>query len=268
MRVACVVMQRNEADCLEPWLRYHGYLFGYKNLFVIDHGSELPAVIKILARYERFGVHVDRLPATADYRRKGEFVSAALQRADATGLFDIMLPLDCDEFVVMRDEAGAACCRRATLLAYLQELADEDAILTVGENFLNTLGHPGLFFALPYRKVFFTRGSYGIVDHGSHSGKSRRSDKTRPTRLVYVHFHHKRYATQRAMAREKLRPFVDVDDPVALAAFRGVGWHLVGHLLKSEAEYRSIMRPESMSIAFPAFVELLRALAIDPLFCE
>jgi hypothetical protein len=49
MRVACVVMQRNETDCLEPWLRYHGYLFGYKNLFVIDHGSELPAVRQILA---------------------------------------------------------------------------------------------------------------------------------------------------------------------------------------------------------------------------
>jgi hypothetical protein len=268
MRVACVVMQRNETECLEPWLRYHGYLFGYKNLFVIDHGSELPAVRQVLARYERFGVHVDRLPARADYRRKGEFVSAALRRADATGLYDILLPLDCDEFVVMRDEAGAPCCRRAALLDYLQLLAGESAMLTVNENFLNTLGHPGLFFALPYPKIFFTRGGCGTVDHGSHTGTSPRTDRTRRTRLVYVHFHHKRYETQRAMAREKLLPFVDVDDPVALAAFRGVGWHLVGHLLKTEMEYRSIMRREPVSIAFPAFIELLRALAIDPLFCE
>ena len=33
MRVACVMMQRNEINALEPWLRYHSYLFGIENLY-------------------------------------------------------------------------------------------------------------------------------------------------------------------------------------------------------------------------------------------
>ena len=39
MRVACVTMQKNEDLCLEPWILYHGYLFGFENIFILDHNS-------------------------------------------------------------------------------------------------------------------------------------------------------------------------------------------------------------------------------------
>ena len=39
-KVACVMMQKDEAILLEPWLTYHGHLFGLENLFVIDDGSD------------------------------------------------------------------------------------------------------------------------------------------------------------------------------------------------------------------------------------
>ena len=71
MRVCCVMMQRNEVNALEPWLRYHAHLFGLENLCVIDHGSDHPAVIATLAAYEAQGLQLRRLPAEADYRRKG-----------------------------------------------------------------------------------------------------------------------------------------------------------------------------------------------------
>jgi hypothetical protein len=268
MRVACVMMQRNEEDCLEPWLRYHGYLFGYYNLFVLDHGSTSPAVLQTLERFRRLGVHVSALPPDADYRFKGEYVGAALRQADATGLYDFLLPLDCDEFVVMRDATGAPACARDELLAYFESLADETAMLEVKENFLNTLGHPSVFFALPYQKVFFTRGGCGTVDHGSHQGTSPRSTEAKPTRLVYVHFHHKPYAKLNALSRDKLLPYVDVDNRNELTAFRGTGWHLVLNLLRTEQEYMSIMVPGGLSIDFPEIVTLFNAIGIDPRFCE
>lgn len=75
-------MQRNEDVCLDPWLIWHGHLFGYENLFVVDHGSDHPAVLECLLRAEARGTHVVRLPAAADYRLKGDFVTQVLRYAD------------------------------------------------------------------------------------------------------------------------------------------------------------------------------------------
>lgn len=269
MRVACVVMQRNETLCLHPWLAYHGYLFGHDNLFVIDHGSDNRVVRETLAMFERLGVHVRRLPASADYTQKGVFVSEALASADATGLYDVLLPLDCDEFVVMRDGASRPTCDKQSLLSYLAGLSHETAPLLVKENFLNILGCPDGFgfWALPYQKVFFTGGHAGVVDHGSHRCISS-IEPALPTRLVHAHFHHKPHALQMQMAREKLLPFVDVNDTAALNAFMGAGSHLVPHLLKSEAEYNAIMTPDSRSIKFPELASLFERLGIEPRFAE
>ena len=35
-KVACFMMQKNEQTLLEPWLIYHGHLFGFENLYVWD----------------------------------------------------------------------------------------------------------------------------------------------------------------------------------------------------------------------------------------
>jgi hypothetical protein len=268
MRIACIVMQRNEDLCLHPWLVYHGHLFGYENLFVIDHGSDRTDVKATLSAFEARGVHVARLPAAADYRAKGEFVSEMMARADETADYDFLLPLDCDEFVTMRDAAGQPSCDRDALHDYLRTLADETAPLQVRENFLNMLGHRDTFFALPYQKVFFTGGNVGVVDHGSHFCTSAPNTPMVPTRLVHAHFHHKAFDIQLQMAREKLLPYVDVDDRVALEAYCGTGWHLVSHMLKTEDEYMRIMRPDARCIQFPALNALFERLGVDPGFAE
>jgi hypothetical protein len=82
MRVACVIMQRREAGGLEPWPRYHGYLFGYSGLFVMEPLSDDPAV------------------------------SSPLRRFDQSGLFDIPIPLDGDAFIAICE--GERTLRRLT----------------------------------------------------------------------------------------------------------------------------------------------------------
>jgi hypothetical protein len=112
--VACVMMQRDENELLEPWLVYHGYLFGYENLSVIDHGSVSPKVRDVLERYERLGVYVDRSHTdTIAYSRKAEIMGARLRELDGLRKFDFLFPLDCDEFVARRSESGFTCNREA-----------------------------------------------------------------------------------------------------------------------------------------------------------
>lgn len=265
MKVACVMMQRNEERCLDPWLCNQGYLFGDENLFVVDHHSDNPDVLSTLQAFSDRGGHVMRVPATADYRQKGEFVSYAMRQVEAG--YDFVLPLDCDEFVEMRQADGHATCSRDRLIAYFSSLRPATTIFEVRENFFNMLGYPKLFFALPYKKVFFRGGYCGVVDRGSHR-PVRSSAQVERTRIVYVHFHHKSFERYRQTAQEKLRPFVDVHNSAALAEFRGPGWHLVTHLQKTEQEFYAIMQPDNRCFEFFELYEKFLDLGLDPKFCE
>jgi hypothetical protein len=264
MRVACVMMQRNEDRCLAPWIAYHTHLFGVENLFIIDHGSDDAGVKATLARFAAAGGKIVPLPATADFRHKGSFVSAALARVDAMRCHDLLFPLDCDEFMMIRDETGAPTCERAAILDYLAGLRDIAAPLLVIENFLNTQHNPEGFWPEPYRKVFFPGGHAGAVDEGAHHCISSTAPEV-VTRVAYAHYHHKPYAVQLRMSREKLRAYVDVEDRAALSAYRGIGWHLVAHVLKTEAEYLAGMTEGSLRI--PQLAALFASLGIDPRFC-
>jgi hypothetical protein len=265
MKIACVMMQRNEDKCLEPWLRYHGHLFGYDSLFVIDHNSDDPGVLATLKAFIGCGGHVMRLPPAADYRRKGDFVSYAMKQAEFG--HDFVLPLDCDEFVAMRLADGRATCAREHLAAYFASLPADGTAFEVGENFLNMLGHPKQFFALPYKKVFFRGGHCGVVDHGSHTAIWAPVPVAQ-TRLAYVHFHHKSFERYCRSAKEQLRPFVDVNDAAALETYRGPGWHMVTHLNKTAQEFYAIMTPDSRCFEFLELYETLLELGIDPAFCD
>jgi hypothetical protein len=261
------MMHRNEVNSLEPWLRYHAYLFGLDNLTVIDHGSEHPAAIATLAAFEEKGLHVVRLPATADFKRKGEFVTQVIQILDALRIYDILLPLDCDEFLALRDESGQYLCARDAILDYLATLKGRETILEVKENLINFLGAPGKFMPLPYQKVFFAGGQCGVLDEGAHQDLSGRDRAAEVTRLVYIHFHHRPYAQQIEASLEKLRSYVDVEDPAALQAFRGPGWHLVPHILRGEAVYVDMMK-HGERVEVIGLLALFDELGIDPLFTE
>lgn len=264
MRAACVTMQRNEERCLLPWLLWHGDLFGFENLYVIDHGSEHPQVRETLRQFEARGVHVVPLPATADYRSKGDLTTQICRFADAAQNYDFIIPLDCDEFVTMRDAAGRPSAAREEILCYLETLPGE--VFQVSENFLNILGHRDVFFALRYAKIFFRGGHVHPLDHGLHHCLD--NFPATPTRLAYVHFHHKIFARQREMSLEKLRPYAEVNDAAALAAYRGTGWHLVDHVLGTEAAYLAIMRPDHRCIVFPELNARFESLGIDADFCQ
>ena len=72
MNIAILMMQKNESELLDKWLRYHGYLVGFENLYVYDNGSESQEIISLLEKYQQFGVNVDfEHNQRADFEGKG-----------------------------------------------------------------------------------------------------------------------------------------------------------------------------------------------------
>lgn len=266
MRIACVNMQKNEAHCLEPWVQYHGHLFGFENLFIIDHCSDAPKTVEALKRFEANGVSVVRLPKEANYQDKGLFVATEIQRIEKLTHFDFVFPIDCDEFLFLRTSENTVTCERTAILRYLERFRGFKGILKIKENLLHILGQPGYFWSQPYQKVFFASGECVSLDHGSHIGEARSGDASEMTDLAYAHFHFKPYRIDQELSREKLRPWVDVNDLEAVRSFEGPGSHLKGHLLASEEEYYSGFRVDQNAIYFDELVKLFNLLGIDPNF--
>lgn len=262
-------MQRNEVNALEPWILYHASLFGIKNLCVIDHGSTHPKVVNTLDWYEAEGVRVIRLPPNTDYRAKGDLVTAQLREMEAYNAYDFLFPIDCDEFLALRRGDGSFTCVREEVLDYLQTYLGRPEVFQIKQNLVNILGQPGLFLPLPYQKVFFSSGHLGIVDHGSHMDVSGRDVSSIETNLIYLHFHHKPWAQQVNAGKEKLRAFVDVNNPEALAAFRGPGWHLLSHINEGEEAYHRIMTEAiPWLVSVNGLLQLFEKLGVNPLFFE
>lgn len=262
-------MQRNEVNALEPWILYHASLFGMENLCIIDHGSTHPHVLNTLSWYEPEGVRVIRLPPNADYRAKGDFVTAQMQEMAARNIYDFLLPIDCDEFFALRRGDGNFTCSHEEVFDCLQPYKGRSEVFEIKQNLVNILGQPGLFLPLPYQKVFFSADHVGIVDHGSHTDTSGRCAESIETPFVYLHFHHKPWVQQINASKEKLRAFVNVEDPDALAAFHGPGWHLLSHMNEGEEAYLRIMAEAvPYLVNVDGLLQLFEKLGISPLFFE
>ena len=67
MRVKIFTMVKNEDDIIEDWINYHGKIFGYKNLHIIDNYSN-DDTYNILLKYKSKGIHIYR---EHDYKIKG-----------------------------------------------------------------------------------------------------------------------------------------------------------------------------------------------------
>jgi hypothetical protein len=259
-------MQKNEEHCLEPWLRYHGYLFGFENIVIIDHHSNSSKVVKLLEQYKNFGINVIYLPENASFQDKGVIVAAEIHRIEELKKIDFVFPIDCDEFLFLKRGNHTESCSRDKIYEYLYQLRGFSGALEIKENYLHILGHPGYFWSQPYQKVFFAGGNCLRLDHGFHTGIARTSPETRQTSLAYAHFHFKPYHIDRKLSQEKLRPWVDMDDIDALRAFNGPGFHLKSHLLETENEYYSKFIVDHSAIYFKELVDLFNLIGIDPNF--
>ena len=260
--VKCIMMQRDETLLLEPWLRYHGYLFGFDNLYVFDNGSRDPIIDKILTRYEMVGVTVVRgLDDDSDFLNKGSHIGYLISRLDQIGGYDFAIPLDCDEFLSIFTEDGVSCDRTA-IHRYLDRQTNTNGVLHVGTTLFNVPGRAGWFWPQRGAKRFFYRDTLDVLDHGFHIAQSRKSQAIIDTPLTHIHFHHKPYEMLLDHSRRKLAPYVDVTDPEALRAFQGPNCHTVRHLLVAEQDYQSQF-DDKVLVRLQPVMDMFAALGIE-----
>lgn len=58
MKVAVLMMQKDEYRLLEPWILHHAELFGLENLYVYDNGSTDERCLSVLKKYSEKGMSV------------------------------------------------------------------------------------------------------------------------------------------------------------------------------------------------------------------
>lgn len=268
MRIVAVTMQKNEDHCLEPWIRHHGYIFGFENIVVIDHASDSPYCIDILKKYRRSGVKVVALSSDAKFDNKGDYVFSEFSRLAKRNDVDFFFPIDCDELLFLKDKTCGVTASREKIEQYLKGFVGFNGRLYIKENYLRILGHPEYYWVQPYQKVFFFASACRGLDHGFHIGRSVDNDLTRDTEFIYAHFHFKPYEVNRKLSIDKLRDYVDVNDSDALKNFDGPGFHLKSHLLATKEEYRAGFVVDDAAKNVSEIDKHLNLIGIDPAFCD
>lgn len=266
-RVVIGMMQRDEATRLEAWILYHARLFGFDALHIFDNGSVLPEVLEILRRYAARGVQVDyRHTGREGFHNKGFLVARLFQELEADARNRFFIPLDCDEFLILRRPSGELTAEPETIAAYFEPLLGDPHILVTPEAYANVLGRPGWFFK-PYahHKVFFTEGCVRGLAEGFHRAQSRKLNAERETDFAHLHFHYRPFAEMVLHSRHKLAAYTDVSNPEALACYAGTASHVKRFLNLSQSEYTASFTTAEV-IEVPWFLPLCREIGIPPGF--
>ena len=114
MSIKLFTMVKNENDIIEYWIKYHGKLFGYSNLYIVDNMSN-DGTYEIIEFYQNYGVNIFR---EKNYKEKGDIMTRLIKE---TNDYDIAFPLDIDEFIVHYNEKERKVDPEKSVV-YLQDL--------------------------------------------------------------------------------------------------------------------------------------------------
>jgi hypothetical protein len=238
-----IMMMKNENDLVLPWVLYHGTLFGFENLTIIDNGSE-PEVKRHLELVESYGVSVIyNYNSVTDFLKKGDIVAQIIRDMDDASPADFYFPLDCDEFIGAEDAENGYKFDIHYIEGVLAEYLGSKDSLTISAYLDNHPTLPGRFKKSgPQRKSFFPARTCAGLDRGFNNPRLRTAGGRRQTKIVYVHYHFKPYELLQAHARQKLQAFIsDLSEENIKNHIenKGSGFHYARHLLMTERDYLS-----------------------------
>lgn len=190
--VKIFTMVKGEDDIVEDWVLYHGYLFGFKNVYVIDNNSRDNTFPLLVTLRKRYGINIYRLP---DYTKKGFYMTVLFRKYCKN---EFGFPVDIDEFVVCYDkQTNSISCDKKLLHNALTSLPPSKVykmnyinskILVDGGYTRATIGSTWGGYA-DYganAKSFFHSSLFkGQIDHGNHY----HTNNYVLTPFCLVHFH-------------------------------------------------------------------------------
>jgi hypothetical protein len=192
--VKIFTMVKDEVDIVEEWVVYHGHIFGFKNLYVIDNFStdgtyQLLNTLKI-----KYDIHITRL---IDYAKKGEYMTSCVKQICKK---EFGFPIDIDEFIVHYDkQTNKISCEKSLIMNYINSLPNLGIFkmnyiwnkLTNANGYTNAATDCTTGYYSDYgfqAKTFFRSNLFnGNIDHGNHY----HSNNYVLTKLCLVHFHHR-----------------------------------------------------------------------------
>lgn len=231
-KIAIFMMQKNEKDLLPIFVSYYGHLFGYENIYIFDNGSD-EYMIDNLRKAEGLGCNVNfKFSSHADFEMKGEIIESYINKL--TDIYDVFLPLDCDEFIGIKLSDGYSC-KKKDLLKGFEEIKPNFGY-QISERFYN---HP--FKKSAYtknfrgmRKLFFGKSEVVSLDTGFHNCELPKNIVL--SSFVYFEFHHKPFKTLVEHAQEKLQTRLDLSAD-NLENYSGKGSHLIKFIRMNEVDY-------------------------------
>lgn len=186
-------MVKGEVDIVNEWVLYHGSLFGFTNLYIIDNLSRdgtWEALVNLKAKYN---INISRLP---DYKKKGEYMTTLLKGFCQPN--EIGIPIDIDEFIVYHDiNTNQISCDRNKISRVLNSLPPSPVYkmnyifskITVPDGYENAVLNSTNGVYLDYgssAKSFFNKSFFnGTIDHGNHY----HTPNYIMTNLCLVHYH-------------------------------------------------------------------------------
>jgi hypothetical protein len=195
MLVKVFTMVKDEVDIIDDWVIYHGSMFGFPNIFVIDNFSTDGTYEKLL-EFKKIGVNVFREP---DYRLKGEYMTRLINTHCHNN--DIAYPIDIDEFIVYYDRSSKnVWIDKSVITNYINQLPQNVPLFKT--NYIQALPTNDNGFSRatvecntgiyddrgPVAKTFIRKRLFhNSVDHGNHI----QSNDYYLTDLCLVHFHYR-----------------------------------------------------------------------------
>lgn len=190
------VFTKDEDYLMKYWIPYHGELFGYTNLYILDHGSNKKTQ-KVFDQYRDKGINIincSKVPFINKYRMLNQNMR---QHQPYT---KFLIPVDSDEFIAF-DEGDTFSCKKDRVLDYLKKFKVSDNKIKFGamlaipkqESYDNSLLEIEDFVVFPAgtkskSKSFFPSKYFIATDQGNHSGKVSGSNGRVLSNLTLLHF--------------------------------------------------------------------------------
>lgn len=184
---------KDEVDIIEDWLIYHGCMFGWNNIYIIDNYSSDGTWEKI----NEFS-HLVNIFREPDYSKKGEYMRNLINIYCYDG--EIAFPINIDEFIVYYDN-NTVSIDRDLINHYINNLPE---CMIYKANYIDALitqnnGYEKATYEINYgsycdmgnfgKSYFNTRYYKGSIDHGNHIV----CDNYHLTKLCLVHYHRRNF---------------------------------------------------------------------------
>lgn len=189
------VFTRDEYDLIGDFLSYHGALFGYENIVVVDNNSTHPSVLRTYDAFRKLGCEI-----VQDARNMNHFpriLTENMLRHRGTARF--LIPLDTDEFIFHKDPGGDVRQSLSSIddtqmsIIRFQEVyesvADPDHVGYVKHKHTRPAREITRFKVQGWDKVFFSSHYFRAVSHGNHDGITTGGSRLLSPNLCLLHFH-------------------------------------------------------------------------------